>query len=365
MGLDANVLSRLRNLADGGDIMATALVDLIDSVGVGLKRPVKVASDSVNPASPGASIDGVTMAKGDRFVKFGPAAANAGIWVWQGAATASTRPSDFNSPREIGDGTLIPVMQGSYAGRFLTVLNSINVLGTDLLTIQLPNEGQIVGADPAHYEVLFTDFEAKAGDALPNWLKTQDTSAAGSPTLDFVTSTAGGVYRLKHDAQNEVQNISLYGGDNLLVAVASAPVLEARVRINGNGGTFLAAGERLVVGLASARNATLDNVATNVWFRVEGDGATRNVLWESDDTVTDTDDQATGFAYVEGTFFNIKIDMTSLAAVKLYINGALVGTASMPAATGNVQFFAELQKPAAATVSQVEFDWVKISSFRP
>ena len=53
--------------------------------------------------------------------------------------------------------------------------------------------------------------------------------------------------------------------------------------------------QSLTIGLASAFNATLDSVATNLWFRYI---ASLVPVIEGDDGTTDTDDQATGVTSV-------------------------------------------------------------------
>jgi len=138
MGLSASALANLRNQANTGNFIAQAVIEMIDSAGVGLKTPARVASPSVNPASPGATVDGVTMAVGDRFLKnTDAAAANNGLWVWRGAAVAATRPQDFDSPLEVKDGTLIPVREGTYEGRvFEVVTDDPFILGTTAIRLK-------------------------------------------------------------------------------------------------------------------------------------------------------------------------------------------------------------------------------------
>ena len=43
------------------------------------------------------------------------------------------------------------------------------------------------------------DFLGRPGQALPTWLTTQDTSAAGTPTMDFVADAAAGAWAMKAD----------------------------------------------------------------------------------------------------------------------------------------------------------------------
>jgi len=223
---------------------------------------------------------------------------------------------------------------------------------------------QLVPADRANYFELFTDFESIAGSALPLWLSKQDTSAAGTVVADFVANAAGGQYKILCDNTNEVQKVGLNGGDHLTFDITKKPILECRLKIQGTSGAALSAVQRFVVGFASARNATLDSITTSAWLRVTGDASTRAVIAEADDNTTDTNAQSTGFSYTDDTFFTVKIDASSLAGVKFYINGALKKTIAMAAATGNVQPFIELQKDSGTATPAFTVDWLRVTGAR-
>lgn len=220
--------------------------------------------------------------------------------------------------------------------------------------------------DHATHCVLFEDFLEPSGTTLPAWLGTQDTSAAGSPTLDYVDDSHGGIFVLKLAADNEAEAITLYGGDNLTVDINNKPILEMRVKIDpdvtGAGGD-LAAGDIIVMGLASARNATLDNVAEHAWFRFEG--ANHNILVESDDGTTDDNDNDTGVDWVDGTYLTLKVDCSDLTNVVFSIDGAKFGGYDISDATGNVQPFIEVTKAAAANFDhRVTIDYIRLQSTR-
>ena len=204
------------------------------------------------------------------------------------------------------------------------------------------------------------DFQADAGATLPKPWGTQDTSAAGAPTLNYVADAAGGIFRLATSVTDELQTLTLYWADQLTIDVTKAPIMEARIRMNFEGATF-SADQRFVVGLASARNATLDSVVTHAWFRVEG--ANLNILKETDDGTTDTDDTDTTIDIVDNTWTRLRIDMTTLAAVAFSVDGVAAGGAAMsiPLASGNLQPFIEQQKDAGAEVETLDIDYVLIS----
>ena len=57
---------------------------------------VACATSNINIASPGATLDGVAMSAGQRALLTGQSTASQnGLWVWNGAAAAMTRPADF------------------------------------------------------------------------------------------------------------------------------------------------------------------------------------------------------------------------------------------------------------------------------
>ena len=97
------------------------------------------------------------------------------------------------------------------------------------------------------------------------------------------------------------------------------------------------------------------------WFRVEG--ANLNILKETDDGTTDTDDTDTTIDIVDNTWTRLRIDMTTLAAVAFSVDGVAAGGAAMsiPLASGNLQPFIEQQKDAGAEVETLDIDYVLIS----
>ena len=92
----------IRNIAKGGDY----------------KDSVRVASTvAINLAAPGATIDGVAMVAGDRFLEKNHATlALRGIYIWNGAAVAATRASDADTGAELNSGAIIPVESGTVNG---------------------------------------------------------------------------------------------------------------------------------------------------------------------------------------------------------------------------------------------------------
>jgi hypothetical protein len=224
-----------------------------------------------------------------------------------------------------------------------------------------------IGLNPAHAFRLHEDFEQAASGTLPAWLAFKDVSVAGTPTKDFDPGAACGTYTFAHDNTDEVQAIGLFGNDQLTVLSTGQPVFQARFKLNFGGAT-LSADQRFVIGLGSAYNANLDSVANHAWFRVEG--ASLNLLVESDDGATDTNDQDSGVDIVDNTFITVRIDASDLSSIKFYVDeeaGAgfvLRGVTSAAAMTGNLQVYAIAQKDGGTETDAVTVDYITVSCDR-
>ena len=204
---------------------------------------------------------------------------------------------------------------------------------------------------------VYEDFlQSSSGTLLAPWA-TQETAAVGSPVVDFVDDADNGAFRLAHDSEDEVQTLTLFWADSLHIDATSGPVIEIGLTLT----TALSADQRVVVGLASARNATLDSIAAHAWFRLEG--ANFNILTEADDGTTDTNDQDSGVDWVSGVSMIFRIDMRVLGQIVYYVDGLAVsgGTISAPLMTGNLQPFIEIQKDAGADANVLDIDYVSVA----
>ncbi len=242
-------------------------------------------------------------------------------------------------------------LQNTVAFRDVAVTNSSDAKTLDTAT-------RLVEYHRPGFIELFEDFNAPAGTTLPAWLDTQDTSTSGTPTIDYVANAAGGVFTLTFASTDEVETLTLYGGDHLPVTVQPGLIFECRIKLDA--GTFpWSADQRLVCGLASARNATLDSVATHAWFRLEGNSA--NILWETDDGTTDDNDNDTGVDLADDTYVLLRIDVVALDDVRFYVDGLHCGTGDLTDASGDgVQVFIEAQKDAGTETDAVSVDYVRV-----
>jgi len=77
---------------------------------------VALSATAVTITAPGATIDGITMTVGDRIVLTGNTGTPSenGVWVWNGAAVALTRPADWATGSD-QSGSVISIQEGTAA----------------------------------------------------------------------------------------------------------------------------------------------------------------------------------------------------------------------------------------------------------
>lgn len=117
--LDFNGVARIQNLPDASSPQEPATLAQLNSLveGVAWKDSCRVATQAnLTLASPGATIDGITMTTSDRvLVRAQTAGAENGIYIWNGAAVAMTRALDMNVAAEV-EQAVTTVEEGTSAG---------------------------------------------------------------------------------------------------------------------------------------------------------------------------------------------------------------------------------------------------------
>lgn len=131
--LDFQSVSRVTNLpspASSSDAVPRSYVDSAIE-GLAWKDSCRVGTQSnLNLSSPGATIDGVTMATSDRvLVRSQTTASENGIYVWNGAAVAMTRALDANTFDEL-EQAVTTVEEGTSAGTTWRQTQVNGTLGT-------------------------------------------------------------------------------------------------------------------------------------------------------------------------------------------------------------------------------------------
>ena len=116
---DFGSVSKILNLpspTSAGDAVPKSYVDSAIE-GLAWKDSVRVSTQgNIDLSAPGATIDGITMASGDRvLVRSQTTQSQNGIYIWNGAAVAATRALDASTFAEL-EQAIVPVEEGTDAG---------------------------------------------------------------------------------------------------------------------------------------------------------------------------------------------------------------------------------------------------------
>jgi hypothetical protein len=135
--IDMQSVSKITNLpaatADGDAVRFSQLNAAIE--GLAWKDSCRVATQAnLDLASPGATIDGVTMASSDRvLVRAQTAGAESGIYIWNGASTAMTRSLDASTFDEL-EQAVTSVEEGTSVGTTYRQTAVNGTLGSTTIT---------------------------------------------------------------------------------------------------------------------------------------------------------------------------------------------------------------------------------------
>ncbi len=184
-------------------------------------------------------------------------------------------------------------------------------------------------------------------------------SGTGTPTYATITGD-GGEAKITLSNTSEAQIVTFYQKDVLPIDLAKLKRFAWVVKVaDVNSVTTI------VAGLANAQNDTPDSVGVNCWFKIDGSASTENLVIETDDTVTDDDDNATGVT-LGSTYKRLEMDFSNgLSDIRFYVDGQPVGsgTFSLAGVTAgqNVQPFIQIQKASGTgtpsiTIAEVEYD---------
>lgn len=183
----------------------------------------------------------------------------------------------------------------------------------------------------------------------------RDTGGATQPEIG---DGENGGLALLLSATNEVQLAGLDWGDHRPLRLNQCLAIEYRFRF-----TTLPTGAVVaVVGLAGDHHAAVNSVAESLWVRADGSGV---LTVESDDTVHETSQIATGVTLVASELCILRIECEVPAACRFFINGARVAggtTFDMSQVAGlALQPVMRIGKEgAAASVGRLDIDYVKI-----
>lgn len=244
--LDFGGSSRIANLPDPTLAAHPATKGYVDAAVEGLawKDSVRVATTTnVTLTGPGATIDGVTMANNDRvLVKNQTAAADNGLYIYNGAGTAMTRAADASTFAEL-EQAVVTVEEGTSAGATFRQTAINGTLGTnDLLWASFGTDTPQATESVAGKLELATQSETDGGTddqravtplKLTNWtgrkLKFAQTIGDGSATSFNVDHAFGtrdvtvGVYRNSGSYDEVIADITRPSVNRVTVTFAVAP----------------------------------------------------------------------------------------------------------------------------------------------
>lgn len=255
--LDFNSVSRITNLpaptADGHAANKLYVDSAVE--GLAWKDSVRVATQSnLNLASPGATIDGITMATNDRIlVRSQTTQSQNGIYIFNGAATPATRSLDANTAPEL-EQAVVTVEEGTSAGATFRqtainfTLDTTNVVwtafGTSAPAATETTAGIIEIATQGETNTGTDDVRAITPLKLSNWagrpLKFQQLIGDGSATQYTVThnlntrDVQASVYRNSGAYDEVFTDVEYTTVNSVTIRFAAAPASNAfRVVIDG------------------------------------------------------------------------------------------------------------------------------------
>lgn len=136
---------KIINLADGTAATDAVTKQQLDAAirGLDWKQSVRAASTTnVTLASPGASMDGVTLASGDRvLLKDQSTASQNGIYTWSAAGSALVRATDADSNAEVTGGMAVTVTEGTVNADRMYVLTTNDAIVVDTTALAFAQLG--------------------------------------------------------------------------------------------------------------------------------------------------------------------------------------------------------------------------------
>lgn len=197
------------------------------------KDSVRVASTAaLTLASPGSTIDGVTMATGDRvLVKDQGTASENGIYVWNGAASAMTRAFDADDDTELTAGSHVTVEEGTANADTSWIVDTDGPIqiGTDAISFtEISGSGGTLGdLDDVDATGVVDGSLLRYEDTPGEWRPTTASSllVADDGTLEIATSS--------NNPGIEITQAS--GGGTIFNSTVSGDTAPYRFRITADG----------------------------------------------------------------------------------------------------------------------------------
>lgn len=237
-----------------------------------VKRSVRAASTAnVTISSPGSSIDGVTLASGDRvLLKNQSSGAENGIYYFNGAASAMTRARDADQTAEVTSGMQVDVEEGTVNNGRLYILstaNPITIGSTALVFDYLPDASEVAttvanslkigtlsarpaaNTVPAGARYFATDTVADYISDASNWIRVSESAGTESGYAGIKgTAPAGKVFQDGSAISRTGANADLFSeltiarsgtknGTAIITGLSQTSDLQAGMQVEGTGVT--------------------------------------------------------------------------------------------------------------------------------
>lgn len=258
---------KITGLSDPSSAQDAATKAYVDASAQGLdpKQSVRVATQSdINLSSPGTTIDGITMASGDRvLVKSQSAGADNGIYVFNGSGSVMTRSIDASSEAKLNGGAFFFIEEGtdSSNGYVLQKPSGSYSLGsTTLVFVQFSGAGQITAGNGL----------TKTANTI-NVVGTSNRITANADSIDISSTYVG---------QTSITTLGsiatgVWNGNPIEVSYGGTGVTTLTGYVYGNGTSAMTA-SATIPGSAISGNisGTAGNVSGTVAVANGGTGAT-------------------------------------------------------------------------------------------
>lgn len=226
--------NRLTNVADPQNAQDAATKAYADSIAQGLvvKDAVQAATTAnITLSGPGATIDGYSLTAGDRvLVKNQTTAADNGIYIFNGSASAMTRSPDADVSSEVTSGMFTFVENGNTNSKTSWILTTPDpiTLGTTALTFtQFAGAGTYTAG--AGLTLSGTTFNVGAGTGITVNADTVQIAStyAGQTSITTVGTISNGTW------QGTVIGVA-YGGTGAATATGARANLGATGKFSAN-----------------------------------------------------------------------------------------------------------------------------------
>jgi len=240
-GIDAGLgrITRLAQPTTGEDAATKAYVDSV-AAGLSVLQPARVASTAnINLASPGGSIDGITLVVNDRvLVKDQTTKTQNGVYLFKGASVAMVRAADT-----LASGSMLMVNEGTKwadtqwvltAPDAAIVIGTSNIVFTQFRTLADLTAGRAIDITGNTVSVKTGDGIKATGDIAVD----RGNGLTASGTVAVLPKPSGG---LAVDAAG----VSAVAGAGISVGASIAVALKANSGLDTTGGLGLGAGNGL------------------------------------------------------------------------------------------------------------------------